>query len=211
MDGLPINADVFDGLDSDIGQYDDNPKVVVRTSPIHGRGVFARVDIPAFTHIGRYEGPETQRDGMHVLWLYDELEACWYGIDGVNEMRFLNHADEPNAEWSELDLYATEFIPAGSEITFDYGWDEDDEDNEGDLQWADGPGEFDADGDHLAQDAFVHTKNQNIDEPIDTHPGASTDEDCLDDEIASRPRWGVWSDAEGDITEPKPHDLIKDT
>lgn len=112
-------------------RYTQNPKVIVKTSPIHGRGVFARVDIPAFTYIGRYEGTTTDEDGMHVLWLYDEALESWVGVDGENEMRFLNHSDDPNAEWSDLDLYATRWIAKGEEITFDYGWgDEEDEANE---------------------------------------------------------------------------------
>lgn len=115
-------------------RYAQNPKVVVQHSPIHGRGVFARIDIPAFSLIGRYEGPTTDEDGMHVLWLYDEELERWVGIDGENEMRFLNHSPSPNAEWSDLDLYATEWISAGEEITFDYGWDDEEE---ADEEWMD--------------------------------------------------------------------------
>jgi hypothetical protein len=37
-------------------------------------------------------------------------------------MRFLNHADRPNAEMDGLDCYALTLIPAGTEITIDYGW-----------------------------------------------------------------------------------------
>lgn len=111
--------------------YDQNPRVVVENSPIHGRGVFAQKDLPAFSFIGRYEGPMTHEDGMHVLWLYDEQQDEWVGVDGQNEMRFLNHSDDPNAEWSDLDLYATRWISAGEEITFDYGWDDDDDESEG--------------------------------------------------------------------------------
>ncbi len=108
--------------------YDQNPRVVVENSSIHGRGVFAQKDLPAFSFIGRYEGPMTHEDGMHVLWLYDEQQDEWVGIDGQNEMRFLNHSDDPNAEWSDLDLYATRWISAGEEITFDYGWGDDEDD-----------------------------------------------------------------------------------
>ena len=108
--------------------YTNNPKVMVKDSPIHGRGVFARVDIPAFTYIGRYEGTATDEDGMHVLWLYDDTLETWVGIDGDNEMRFLNHSDDPNAEWSDVDLYATRWIAKGEEITFDYGWGDEEDD-----------------------------------------------------------------------------------
>lgn len=126
------NHDVWDDQSSTqtARSYTDNPKVIIKDSPIHGLGVFARVDIPAFGYIGRYEGPSTDIDGMHVLWLYDDETESWYGVDGINEMRFLNHSDTPNAEWSDLDLYATRFIEAGEEITFDYGWGEDEDEDE---------------------------------------------------------------------------------
>ncbi len=108
-------------------RYTGNSKVCVKASAIHGLGVFAQIDIPAFTYIGTYRGPITHEDGMHVLWLYDESLDDWFGIDGENEMRFLNHSSDPNAEWSDVDLYATRWISAGEEITFDYGWDEEED------------------------------------------------------------------------------------
>lgn len=103
--------------------YDGNPNAVVDRSPIHGKGLFARVDLAADDFIGTYEGPDTLEDGMHVLWLWNEDNERWEGIDGKNEMRFLNHARPPNAEWYDNDLYALRDIEAGEEITFDYGED----------------------------------------------------------------------------------------
>jgi len=105
-------------------RYDDNPQAYVAGSPIHGRGLFARHDIQCDDYIGTYEGPTTQENGMHVLWLWNEESKRWEGIDGNNEMRFLNHSSRPNADWWGTDLYATRDIAADEEITFDYGWDE---------------------------------------------------------------------------------------
>ncbi len=105
-------------------RYNDNPLVYVSESPIHGRGLFARQPIAKDDYIGTYEGPSTQRDGMHVLWIWNEDSQRWEGINGNNEMRFLNHATEPNADWWGTDLYALRAIAADEEITFDYGWDE---------------------------------------------------------------------------------------
>ena len=102
-------------------RYDNNPLAYVAESPIHGKGLFARVDIPVDTLIGRYEGPATRTDGMHVLWLWDEDSKRWEGIDGRNEMRFLNHSAEPNAEWWDDELYAIRDIAADEEITFHSG------------------------------------------------------------------------------------------
>jgi uncharacterized protein len=105
-------------------RYDDNPKAYVAESPIHGRGLFARDDIECDEYLGTYEGPATQDDGMHVLWLWNEESERWEGIDGQNEMRFLNHSSDPNADWWGTELYAIRDIAADEEITFDYGWDE---------------------------------------------------------------------------------------
>jgi len=105
--------------------YDTNQLCFVADSPVHGRGLFARHDITANTWIGHYDGPRTQENGMHVLWVEsgadeDEKEQ-WFGYDGNNELRFLNHSKHPNGEMDGLDLYAIEDINAGEEITIDYG------------------------------------------------------------------------------------------
>lgn len=104
-------------------KYDTNPLAYVADSAIHGRGLFARRRIRKDDYIGTYEGPATRTDGMHVLWLYDEDSGQWEGIDGRNEMRFLNHSSDPNAEWWNDELYALRDITPGEEITFDYGED----------------------------------------------------------------------------------------
>jgi len=105
----------------------DDARIYVADSPIHGRGLFASRDIKAGEYIGRYEGQATQDDGIHVLWLWDEDDEQWHGVDGDNALRFLNHSDQPNADWEGdgLDLYALSDIAADEEITFDYAWDED--------------------------------------------------------------------------------------
>jgi len=105
-------------------KFDSNPKAYVARSPIHGRGLFARRRIELDEYIGTYEGPETDRNGMHVLWLWNEDNEQWEGIDGLNEMRFLNHSSTPNADWWGDELYALRTIEPDEEITFDYGWDE---------------------------------------------------------------------------------------
>lgn len=105
-------------------KYDDNPLAYVAESAIHGRGLFARRSIDIDEYIGTYDGPATQKDGMHVLWLWNEETGRWEGINGKNEMRFLNHSGNPNADWWGDELYAIRPIEADEEITFDYGWDE---------------------------------------------------------------------------------------
>jgi hypothetical protein len=95
----------------------------VADSSIHGRGLFARRGIPKGTWIGRYDGRQTNDDGMYVLWIEAGEGAAqeWIGIDGTNELRFLNHADDPSGEMDGQDLYARRDILEGEEITIHYG------------------------------------------------------------------------------------------
>lgn len=106
-----------------MSNYDENPLCFVADSSVHGHGLFARDTIPAGTWIGHYDGPRTEENGMHVLWVDngegDEEE--WVGYNGDNELRFLNHAVIPNGEMDGLDLYAARDINMNEEITIDYG------------------------------------------------------------------------------------------
>lgn len=113
---------------TDKNRYDSNPMAYVENSAIHGRGLFARRAIAIDEFIGTYTGPATQDDGMHVLWIWNEERDRWEGIDGKNEMRFLNHSQTPNADWWGTDLYAVKAIKKHQEITFDYGWEDEDQD-----------------------------------------------------------------------------------
>jgi uncharacterized protein len=104
--------------------YTDNPLCFIADSRRHGRGLFARRHISTGAWIGRYEGRRTSRNGMHVLWVESDDEAGvdgWIGYDGCNELRFLNHAANPNGEMDGCDLYALRDIGAGEEITIYYG------------------------------------------------------------------------------------------
>lgn len=60
---------------------------------------------------------------MYVLWVEadEDAEEEWIGYNGNNELRFLNHAKQPNGEMDGLDLYAIRDINAGEEITINYG------------------------------------------------------------------------------------------
>lgn len=105
-------------------KYDTNPLAIVSESPIHGSGLFARIKIEPDALIGEYSGAATQANDMHVLWVWNEQNDSWEGVNGDNELRFLNHSDKPNAEFYGTELYALREINAGEEITFDYQWDD---------------------------------------------------------------------------------------
>lgn len=93
-------------------------RVYVAGSKIHGQGLFAKRDIEQGEYIGTFRGPAAKRDGCYVLWIYEGDN--WQGRHGRNSLRYLNHADDANAEFDDFDLYALAYIPAGMEITINY-------------------------------------------------------------------------------------------
>ncbi|MFW6059761.1 MAG: SET domain-containing protein [Phycisphaeraceae bacterium] len=114
-----VNAHVIDA------ELENPPQVVVKRSPIHGKGLFAGQRFLPGDYIGRYEGPVVKKDGPYVLWILEE-DGTGYGIDGKNHMRWVNHSSKPNAEFREDEMYAIRVIEPGDEITFHYGDDWDD-------------------------------------------------------------------------------------
>jgi SET domain-containing protein len=95
-------------------------RVRVGRSLIQGRGVFAAQRFRPGAPIGTFEGRPTRTDGTYVLWLVDD-DGSQTGIRGSNELRFLNHSSNPNAEFEGLELVALRNIQPGCEITLDYG------------------------------------------------------------------------------------------
>lgn len=91
----------------------------IAPSEIHGKGLFAKVTIDKGTFIGTYKGPQAKKNGSHVLWVYDD-DGEIIGRRGMNKLRFLNHCEEPNAEFDGFDLYSVETISPGDEITINY-------------------------------------------------------------------------------------------
>lgn len=120
-----------------------SPWIVSADSPIHGRGVYARVPIPAGTRIIEYTGERItkaesarrevlrarrqQRGGDGCVYIF-ELNAR-VDIDGRlrrNVARLINHSCEPNCRSDiirgRIWILALTDIPAGTELTFDYGY-----------------------------------------------------------------------------------------
>ena len=91
--------------------------VRVGPSPIHGLGLFAARAIPVETVIGRLEGVLTDEDGVHVVWISDDL-----AVELTNDLRYINHSPDPNAALTELGLVTLRAVEAGEELTHDYGW-----------------------------------------------------------------------------------------
>lgn len=96
-------------------------RVRVGPSSIHGQGCFALIRFEPGDAIGTFEGVEVAEDDPHVLWVYDPERNRLIGRRGTNMLRWLNHSDDPNAEFDGFELYARLAIAVGSEITIDYG------------------------------------------------------------------------------------------
>ncbi|ASK33925.1 SET domain-containing protein [Alloalcanivorax mobilis] len=93
--------------------------VEVRNSPIHGRGLFARADIPRETLLGRVKTQPAKGNGPYVLWIDDQGEERYRVLC---DLRFINHGKKPNvAYYDDLTVVALKRIKAGQELLHDYG------------------------------------------------------------------------------------------
>ena len=110
------------------------PRIVVRKSKIHGRGVFANTLIPKGTRIIEYKGRRITGDaadkkygedeGTHTfLFLLDNnmvIDANY----GGNSSRWINHGCNPNCEADEINgrmfIDAKRDIKPGEELCYDY-------------------------------------------------------------------------------------------
>ena len=99
-----------------------------------GRGLFADANIGKGTFIAEYTGTKVSSkaaDEMQSRYLF-EIDDEWT-IDaehGGSVARYINHSCEPNTEAEieegddseyHINIYAVKDIPAGEEITIDYG------------------------------------------------------------------------------------------
>jgi hypothetical protein len=105
-----------------------------RRSHIHGTGGFACQNIPAGTRLIEYVGEKiTKEESLRRCEANNEyiftIDEEW-DLDGSvewNPARFINHTCAPNceAEWDEdrIWIVALRDIPAGEELSFNYGYD----------------------------------------------------------------------------------------
>ena len=91
-----------------------------RPSPIHGNGAFATRSIRAGERIGEYTGSPSDEDGTYVLWVEGD-DGEYRGIEGDNELRWLNHSSSPNVEFDGPELFALVDIEPDTELCFHYG------------------------------------------------------------------------------------------
>jgi SET domain-containing protein len=103
-----------------------------RYSPIHGRGLFARIDLPARRKLGELSGrlvrlPEARRgiERLPVIYLVELSRRCALDCRDGNAFKHLNHSCEPNCFLRVVrrvvEVYTLSKIAMGAELTIDYG------------------------------------------------------------------------------------------
>lgn len=120
------------------GKSTRKPKIVVRISRIHGRGVYAGRKLAKGERIIEYKGeviswreadrrpPSDPDDPNHTFFfaLDDHKRVIDANVHG-NAARWINHCCNPNCETTEDDgrvfIEALRDIRAGEELSYDYG------------------------------------------------------------------------------------------
>ena len=114
------------------------PWHTLRTSKIHGTGVYAARKIPAGTRIFEYVGeiisadeadhrhPVNPDDPFHTFFFALSNGTVIDGNVGGNDAKWINHSCEPNCETEESDefrvfIVALRDISRGEELYYDYG------------------------------------------------------------------------------------------
>ena len=104
-----------------------SPKVEIRESPVHGRGMFAASRLGAGETVvvwgGSFVGAEAaalaRSEGKLVMQVDDNL----YSVEerGDDQTYFMNHSCDPNVWMTDaVTLVTSRSIPTGEELTVDY-------------------------------------------------------------------------------------------
>jgi len=109
----------------------------VRSSGVHGRGVFAAMQIAAGVRLIEYKGeritwdealrrhPHDPDHPNHTFYFALDNELVIDGKIGGNQARWINHSCKPNCEADEVDgrvfIHTLRDIEAGEELFYDYG------------------------------------------------------------------------------------------
>lgn len=114
-------------------RQEDRPAgIVVRTSRINGRGVFARSVLPRRRKLGEISGqlvrlPEarTAVERNPRIYLIELSRRLALDCSRGNSFKHLNHSCLPNCylriSRNRVEVYSLKAIPAGSELTVNYG------------------------------------------------------------------------------------------
>ena len=110
-------------------------QIIVKSSPIQGKGIFTSATIPGEELIMVIQGEvitgkecerrEEEENNVYIFW------NGRYYIDtaDTDKIKYINHSCEPNCEVIDrdkesLNLITNREIKAGEELTIDYGYEE---------------------------------------------------------------------------------------
>jgi uncharacterized protein len=112
-------------------------RIQTRKSGVHGKGVFALVDLAEGEVLIEYKGeriswdealarhPHDPKDPNHTFYFSLEGGDCIDAKYGGNAARWINHSCDPNCEADETHgrvfIKARRNIAAGTELNYDYG------------------------------------------------------------------------------------------
>jgi SET domain-containing protein len=115
----------------------DGRRIQTRRSGVHGKGVFALVDIPKGETLIEYVGeviswkealrrhPHDPKDPNHTFYFHIDDKRVIDALYGGNSSRWINHSCSPNCKAKEVDgrifIKARKDIQAGQELSYDYG------------------------------------------------------------------------------------------
>ncbi len=116
------------------------PRLILRSSPVHGCGCYTLDPIRAGARVAQYDGPRMSKDqaderyaNRDVTYLFGVGDRNTV-IDGFGTAMFINHCCEPNcqSEETENNIYvlALRNIAAGEELTYEYHLYDSDEDDQ---------------------------------------------------------------------------------
>jgi len=128
-----------------------NKYMELRRSPIHGLGAFAISDIPKGARIIEYAGErinnaeadrrydDESMQRHHTFLFVLNSRTCVDAAFEGNEARFLNHSCDPNCEAvitrGHIWIEAVKPIEAGTELVYDYQYEDDPKYTEEDLRF----------------------------------------------------------------------------
>ena len=112
-------------------------RIEVRTSGVHGRGVYAVAHIEAGETLIEYTGeriswdlamdrhPHDPEQPNHTFYFSLETGDVIYALYGGNDSRWINHSCDPNCEADEVDgrvfIKALRDLLPGEELFYNYG------------------------------------------------------------------------------------------
>lgn len=94
----------------------------VDDSPLHGKGLFSKIEIAKGTELGICTTRKTREPGLHTLTFADGSQR-----DVTCKLKYINHSKKPNVSYyDDLSVVALRKIKPGDELLHDYGdeWDE---------------------------------------------------------------------------------------